>query len=237
VYICAEMRLCAILVITLAAALAEDFWAIRQPDQWSEQEIKRIVTDSPWAREVTAHIKGSDALFDTPLAAGTPSPAPRIVVRWDSAVPVREACSKGGMERYLFSCASKLLFLSGLSKKFEELSKEFYIVSMSNYPNTLPAKDRDAPQHSEAANAALERLSERVQHRTFLKRKGKDPIKPARVVTLPAGQTLLLMVFFPRAASLTLDDKEVSFESADGTVEVRTKFNLGKMIYGGRLEL
>jgi hypothetical protein len=234
------MRLCVILAISFAAALpalAEDFWTVRHPDQWSEQEIKRMVTDSPWARELTARVKGSDALFESPLSAGEAAPAPRIVVRWDSAAPVAEACAKGGMERYLFSCASKLLFLSGLSQKFEELSKEFYIVSMSNYPNTLGTKERDAPQHSDAANAALERLSDRVRKATFLKRKGKDPIEPARVVALPAGQALLLMVFFSRAASLTFDDGEVVFESADRTMEFKTKFNLRKMIYRGKLAL
>jgi hypothetical protein len=248
------MRLRNIPAMILAAALllpAADFWTAREPGEWSEQEIKRMVTDSPWAKEANVHVKGNAGAIpgpgsgragaavpdngpEAPVDAAGGAPAvPHIVVRWDSAVPVCEACANGGMERHLFSCTSKLLYLSGLSRKFEELAKEFYIVSLSNYP----WRGSGAPQHSAAANAALERLGQRIQQATFLKRKGKNPVHPARVVALPAGQALLLMIFFPRTEALALDDKEVSFESADGTIEVRSKFDLRKMVYKGKLEL
>ena len=161
--------------------------------------------------------------------------APQIQVRWDSAAPVYEACAKGGMERHLFSCSSKLLYLSGLGKKFDELRKEFYIVGMSNYPKAL--RGEDAPQHSEAANAALDRMSRRIQQTTFLKRKGKPPSKPSYIVALPAGPALLLMVFFPRTDALSLADKEVVFESTNGTIDVKATFNLRRMLYQGKLEL
>lgn len=240
-----------ILAMCLTAAHllpAADFWIAREPDQWSEQEIKIMVTDSPWAKEANVRVKGSadaiqaprtgrvagDSPEGVPALPGETVPAtPHIIVRWDSAVPVYDACAKGGMERHLFSCASKLLYLSGLSQKFAELAKEFYIVSMSNYPR----RGSDAPQHSAAANAALERLGQRIQQATLLKRKGRNPIKPARIVALPAGQAMLLMVFFSRTEALALDDKEVSFESADGTIEVRSTFNLRKMVYKSKLEL
>jgi hypothetical protein len=249
------MRLWSIFGVTLAAAVslvAEDFWIAREPDKWSDPEIKRMVTDSPWAKEAGVHVRGgaipnvetgpvSGGLDDPGSSvngrarADSSAPAPEILVRWDSAAPVYEACSKGGMERHLFSCASKLLYLSGLGKKFDELRQDFYIVSMSNYPKTL--RGEDAPEHSEAANAALERWSRRVQQATFLKRKGKSPSKPAYVVTLPAGQAMLLMVFFPRTEVLSVADKEVSFESSDGTIEVKATFNLRKMVFQGKLEL
>ena len=45
------------------------------------------------------------------------------------------------------------------------------------------------------------------------------------------------MVFFPRTANLALDDKEVVFESSDGTLEITSRFNLRKMVYKTRLEL
>src|SRR6202035_1592681 len=157
---------------------------------------KRMVTDSPWAREASVHVRGGaiPGVETRPLGGGLDQPgtavtgraggdsltaAPQILVRWDSAAPVYQACSKGGMERHLFSCASKLLYLSGLGKKFDELREGFYIVGMSNYPKTL--RDEEAPQHSEAANAALERMSRRIQQATFLKRKGKSPSRPVHV--------------------------------------------------------
>jgi hypothetical protein len=138
------------------------------------------------------------------------------------------------MEQPFFSCVSKLLYLSDLSGKFEQLRQDFYIVSMSNYP-ALPADN--APQHSEAANAALERMSRRIQQSTFLKRSGKKAFQAERVMTLPAGKALLVIALFPRTELLTFADKKVTFESADPRFELSASFNLGRMDYQGRLAL
>ena len=230
--------------LMLAAACcfgAEDFWTVRDPAKWSTQEIMRMVTDSPWARQAHVHARaeGIENIVTIPssgnLDAATPSfVSPEILVRWESALPVREACSRGGMERPLFSCVSRLLYLSRLSDKFEKLQKEFYIVSMSNYPAPQGA---NAPQHSEAANAALERLSTRIQKATFLKRKGRGPLKPAHLVALPAADKLLLIVFFPRTEALSVADKEVLFESSDGAIEISARFELRKMVFRDVLAL
>jgi hypothetical protein len=240
------MRLQRFFGMMLAAACcfgAEDFWSVREPAKWSSQEIRRMVTDSPWAREAQVRLRSEaiDKFVTIPAArdgvepAGTPPIVmPEILVRWDSAAPVCEACARGGMDRPLFSCVSKLLYLSSLSDKFITLQEEFYIVTMSNYPAPQGA---NAPQHSEAANAALERLSGRIQQATLLKRKGRNPLKPDHVAALPAGDKLLLMVFFPRTAALSVADKEILFESNDGTIEISARFDLRKMIYRDALAL
>ena len=139
------------------------------------------------------------------------------------------------MDRFLFSCTSKILYLSDLERKFEELSQEFYILSMSNYPNA--GQGLDPPQHSAAATAVLERMSQRIQQSTFLTRKGKSPIEPSKAVILPTGRTLLVILFFPRTGGLAPADKEVVFDSDGDTIRVKSRFNLGKMLYKQRLDL
>ena len=49
------------------------------------------------------------------------------------------------------------------------------------------------------------------------------------------GMTLLFL--FPRAADITAEDKDVSFETAVGQMSVKTKFNLKDMMYDGKLAL
>src|SRR5437773_10491971 len=99
------MRLLVVLATTLVAMpilRAADFWTSSDPAQWSAQDIKKMVTDSPWAKQANVHLKG-DTL--AAVAAGTDrtmesAPAtPQILVRWDSAFPVCEACEKVGLER------------------------------------------------------------------------------------------------------------------------------------------
>jgi len=241
----------AVMLVCRCGAAADNFWLLRGPETWSAPEIKRIVTDSPWARQARVRLANQGLADIGPMrpqsgpsseprptdartAGAPPSAGPQILVRWESALPVYEACSRGAMEQPLFSCVSKLLYLSNLGDKFELLRQNFYIVSMSNYPALLTD---NAPQHSDAANAALERMSQRIQQSTFLKRNGKKPFQAERVMTLPAGNTVLVIALFPRTEILSLDDKKVLFESADARFELSASFNLAKMAYQGWLAL
>src|SRR5215469_805398 len=172
---------------------AEEFWATRGPERWSELEIKQIVTSSPWAKTVNVHLP-ADTLPTSgsgpPGAGGRQDPRAtkqddnessgvitHILVRWDSALPISEACSRGSnTEKDLFSCAAKLFSLSVLGKKFEEMRKGFYILSLTNYPITLRGKE--AIQHSDAGNAALERMCRRMEQTTYLKPKSRPAFRP-----------------------------------------------------------
>ncbi|MEO8594612.1 MAG: hypothetical protein ABI759_14945 [Candidatus Solibacter sp.] len=210
--------------IVLSLCAASDFWNTRAPGDWSAAEIKQMVTASPWAKPATVSVHDS------------PSRLPAILVRWDSATPVREACSAGGMEPYLFSCASKLLYLTGLGEKFDALRKSFYIVSVSGYPKP-PRAEGDAPEHSEAGDAALAQLGGNIRETTFLKREGKPPIQAGQIIVLPAGDALLLLAFFPRAAELATGDGDVLFESVNGPLTLKATFPLGKMAFRELLDL
>jgi hypothetical protein len=251
-------RLTTLLLMTAALANGAEFWSARTPQQWSKNEIRRMVTDSPWAKAAEVDWKtGPGAMFESPdnLPADTPGtrssngpaavqhqasrPAsPKVIVRWDSAAPVCDACARGGLEKYLFTCTSKLLYVSGLSEKFAEMAQSFYIISLSNYPKIVPAgSGHEPPQHSPAAQAALERIGQRMQEMTWLRIKGREPIRPARVLILPAGTGLLPVIFFPRTELLTGDDPDLVFESGDGTLSLTVEFSLGKMVYHGKLAL
>ena len=46
-----------------------------------------------------------------------------------------------------------------------------------------------------------------------------------------------MIAFFPRTASLTLDDRNLSFNMADDTIEIEARFDLKKMLYKGALTL
>jgi hypothetical protein len=260
-------RILALVLAASICAPATEFWDVKDSSLWSGAQIRTIVTDSPWAKEASVSFKGNTTLSvksrggpagrlgaegSDPVSGEAARPnngagmgpeiftdsrstPPPIVVRWESAHPVCEACARGGMDRFLFSCTSKILYLSDLERKFEELSQEFYILSMSNYPSAGLA--RDAPQHSAAAAAILERMGERIQQSTFLTRKGKSPLEPSKAVILPTGRTLLVILFFSRTGALSPADKEVVFDSDGDTIRVKSRFNLGKMLYKQRLDL
>src|SRR3954467_2655525 len=243
----------AFLTVPLHLLSHTDSQSGQKSEAWSHAMIERLITDSAWAKPVTVQVKGDNweptetrlgaAKADTgpaALADGTNASGriptvgssgsvarPPSVVRWDSAAPVREACAKAGLEPYAFSCYSKIMFVSGQTEKFDALAKEFYILTISNYPKAaLPRRDQDAPQHSTAANAALDRLGERLKTKTFLRRKGKEDISPEKVLVLPAGQNLLVVAFFSRSVSITVRDGRIVFESINDPVMIRSQFRV-----------
>jgi hypothetical protein len=230
----------------------DEFWATRSPEQWSGQEIKQIATSSPWAKTVNVHLPANtlpSSVSGPPGGGGYQDPRAtqqddneasgvmsHVLVRWDSALPVSEACSRGSnTDKDLFSCASKLFSLSVLGRKFEEMRQDFYILSLTNYPITQRGKD--AIQHSDTGNAALERMCRQMQQTTYLKPKSRPAFRPDHIVALPWDQALLLLVFFPRTEDLSLDDREVAFQSINGIVELKATFDLQKMRFQGKLSL
>src|SRR5215510_4736234 len=52
----------ALIFAAAASVLAADFWETKDPTLWSETQIRKIVTDSPWAKEAAVSVKGNAKL-------------------------------------------------------------------------------------------------------------------------------------------------------------------------------
>lgn len=164
---------------------------------------------------------------------------PKITVRWESAEPVREASSRAE---------------SPTRNQFSEWVKEYYVLSISGMPAMRTggqAPDRPgrgsrgpgaggpgsqgggAQQDSER----MQQMQRLVQAATTLKPKGKEAILPVGVETVVASGTMLTVFLFPRTEAISLEDKEVTFQTALGPMRVKSKFKLKDMQYLGKLAL
>jgi hypothetical protein len=125
-----------------------------------------------------------------------------------------------------------------LSKKFEQIAEHYYILNISNYPRaeTL-GPGPHAPEHSAEADTMLAGIGKRMKQTTFLRPTGKRAVQAEDIVILPAGDALLVLIFFPRTEPLTVMDKEVGFESSYQKIKVEVTFRLSEMVYQGRLGL
>ena len=83
----------------------------------------------------------------------------------------------------------------------------------------------------------MQQMQDRLKESTTLKRKGRDPIQPARIERLQTSEGTITAFLFPRTSSIDLDDKEVAFETAMGPMAVTSKFALKEMLYNGKLTL
>lgn len=243
------------------------FWEKKDFPQWSVKDIRRIMTNSPWAREIrinSSELRGAQrgamrmaggggsgpqpqggSAGDAPDSGGNdfgggggdvgdaggdgggpgafsgagaslpgPTPSVPLTIRWQTSLPVKQAIVK---HRFGDEAAT-----SGEGKKFLARDEPHYIVVVSGMPAPMLALFRD---------------SEAITAKTFLKRKKKENIVAARVEAKPVGQLLDVSFWFPRTAAVTLEDKDVEFETKIGRLKIKRKFKLKDMVFNGELSL
>lgn len=273
-----------------ATTWAGDAWNDKPAANWTDKDVQKLRTKSPWAKEVSMSLNqdrstdmmqnrggrgggggggggmggagggaGMGGSGSRPGMNGEAERAPvmqrqqerKVTVRWESAAPMRAAPAKEN---------------DPVQAKIAEWSKDYYVVTAVglgggmmggggggmrrnggwNNGAAAPAggiPDSDSPAAPEARRPDPERMAqlqaqmqERMKSSTALRRKGKDPIAPARVERLQTPDGPAMVFLFPREP-ITADDKEVSFETAAGPMELKVKFPLKDMIYQGKLEL
>ncbi len=201
-----------------------DFWNNQDPKDWTDAEIKELLSKSPWARPAEIKDNGQVGSLGPPRSgrggsrsaanrtgAGAAPSIPRIewkaIVRWDSALPVRTA-------------------LKDFAPKD---ANDFYVLNVTgNLPSALPPAD-EADDHGEQAY---------LKEVTTLQHKG-DAIHLARIEAAPESSVSPAgtRFYFSRMLALMPEDKEATFVTRIGPLDLKCKFALKDMLYRRNLEL
>ena len=146
---------------------------------------------------------------------GMGMPQMTAVVRWFSALPVKQASVK---LRYGNEAATAADGLDYINRE-----EPNYVVSVAGLPGRMAG--------------FMQRMPDQIKQNTSLRRKGKEPILPADLqITTQMEKTDLYFVF-PRTDPITLDDKDVEFLMKTDRMEIKRKFKLKKMVFNGKLSL
>jgi hypothetical protein len=142
-------------------------------------------------------------------------PSSEVIVRWQTALPLKQAVAK---MRY-----GKEVETSPEAKKFLDREEQFYIVSITR----MPLRGKVGEEYKQALlNSAV------------LNVKGKDSIPAAEVqMPPPEGRFLEIYLLFPRQRAFSLDDSEIELVAKPGGISIRQKFKLKDMTCKGKLEL
>jgi len=221
---------------------AGDFWEDTEFTQWSEKDVEKMMTNSPWAKRVTVSVSRrgggggrSGGLSGRQRGGGTGragmgggrgggrggrsgggmarQPALRLTISWRSALPVKQALVKRRM--------GDSTQIPEEARQFLDQQDESYMVAIIGFPAQMGRMARNP----EALLAA-----------TILKRK-KGSILPENVRAVKRDDSVDLFFFFPRSAGITLEDKDVEFIAELGPMEIKKKFKLKDMVLNGKLEL
>ena len=146
---------------------------------------------------------------------GGPGMQRNFVVRWMSALPVKQAMVRAqyGEESGTAEEAQKLL----------DRTETHYIVGVTGFPARMAQMGQRDP--------------EQFKQGSFLKRKKKENIFPEDFQVRAGEQEAEVILLFPRTDAITLDDKDVELQMSMGPMTIKRKFKLKDMVYNDKLEL
>jgi len=136
---------------------------------------------------------------------------------------------------------SASLIRAALKTPLPENLANHYVISVSGIPVIANANHRyeDGDADSTVSKGLSPDVLDRIKNLTYLEPKGKAPAQPSVVEpdSGTGGSTTLLFGFSRDVLQLTAEDKEVSFTTQFGRLDLKTKFNLKDMMYHKELAL
>lgn len=205
-------------------------WEGRKPAEWTPDDIVTILDRSGWARDAT--MEASAASLDpsngkgkkrvaaaTGLADKRIFPDYKILVRWESGLPLR---------------------LARRDSSPLAADRTHYVLSMSRLPVSLIAVTSNPGKGAEALDetAIRAQIADQVARSTTLQCPNKPPIHAGRTEWVQSGFEYRLTISIPHGDHpIQLEDGAVAFVSEFGDFIVRTSFLLNRMRYKGNLEL
>jgi hypothetical protein len=220
-------------------AASSEFWNKKDPSEWSSEEIGQLTTKSPWAKEATASSNeggqgggmgrhggmGGGGMGGGGMGGGMGrhgggmgggGQAYRGTVRWESAKPVVDALK---------------------TKQFPDAFKDHYVISVVGFPIGGGRRRQQQTNDDNSSQSSADAL-DRLKGVTALQPKTKRDVQ-AGVVQQPeiGGFDTVWFGFSKDMLALRPEDKEVTFVTQFGRLNIKAKFVFKDMLYRGELAL
>ena len=226
----------ALALLPLTSTAADQAWKNKQFREWTEDDAKEVMTNSPWAKAVVATPVTPDAQTRQPgnhrrrraiggLGSGrgdsagggrptqevggrkaSPDQPATLTLRWESALPMREAEIKA---RDIGA---------------PDVAGDYYAIAVFGVPRGM------LPDDSRQRQDELKKLS-------VLKRQGKKDLRPTRVDILLRESGPLILYLFSKSAEFTWRDHGITFEAQISRLKFSQAFSTDDMTFHGKLEL
>jgi len=212
----ARMALFALSALLLTAA--DQAWKNKQFPEWTEDDAKDVLRDSPWVKTVVATlVKSADRVSvgrrvgrrhgASDTAAPDKTQAPPLTLRWESALPVREAELKAR------DVAAPTLD-----------DEDHYAIAVYGIPRGMLRDDSKI-------------MAEDLKRQAVLKREGKKDTKPSSVEILLRDDGPVVLYLFPKSAEFDWRDHKIEFDAQLPGLKFTQTFSFDDMTFHGKLEL
>jgi hypothetical protein len=244
-----RLFLCLSALLVGSIAFAEDFWTKKEYMQWTDQEVKKLITDSPWAKDITVSAplaalgRGQRAAVDSDSNGDSDTAGGGGGRRGGGRRGGGGGFGGGGGN----SSSEALLTLNISWRSALPLRKALVRSRVGATGAAIPPEaaqliSRDEEDYFVVVSgmpAAMARtIQAPVQVEQSTIRAGKKPPVAAKTMDVQRRtQTVDVIYTFPKTQPIASDDKEVEVDLRLGQIEAKKKFSLKDMVYNGKLEL
>jgi len=218
-------------------------WRTKPVSDWSEEDVKQVLTASPWVKKTNASIARRQT--EDQLREGGQMGQPHGVgyegvdkdnrgLKASPNIFTPEGAGDRSLRSMVQPLTLKLRWESALPVRMAELKAreiepptsegEGYSIAVYGVPGAYFKEDP-------------KRLGEPLKNEAVLKREGKKDVKPISVEVFQREDGLVVVYLFPLSAELSKRDVTVRFEAHIGRVGVAETFSLADMEFMGKLEL
>ena len=205
----------------LLLTAADQDWKNKQFPEWTEDDAKELLKDSPWVKTVAATLvkpSGKDVQVSSPIGrrkhrekSDTAAPAnakpPMLTLRWESALPVREA---------------ELKARDVTAPTLDD--EDHYAIAVYGIPRGMLKDDSKI-------------VTEELKRQALLKREGKKDTKPSSVEILLRDDGPVVLYLFPKSAEFDWRDHKIEFDAQMPGLKFTQAFSFDDMTFHGKLEL
>ena len=235
-----------VFVVSLAAyrlCAADATWKMKPPAEWTDEDARQVLNHSPWAREVKAVITRrltEDQLREAGLM-GQPRGVGNEGVDPEGSGPKVSPnvfAGLGGEDR-----SSRSLPHPVTLRLRWESALPIQIAELKAHETELPALEGDGYRIAVYGvpgggfKGTPEHLGEPLKDMAVLRRDGQKDVKPVRVEVFQREDSLVVMYLFPLSAEISAKDQRVQFAARIGRIVLAETFDLGEMVFAGKLEL
>jgi hypothetical protein len=233
---------------------AADFWESKPFTDWSDKELRRALTNSPWARQtntVTTSARPSAPPADSPasgfpggdgslirepnfgraggLGAGPATTLPDTSLDQGLPVIIRWQTALPIRQAQMRGKYGKEAATAPGAKRILDQDPKVYVIAVMGIPGSL------------VNLGGAETAKRSIQDQTTLTVRGKPALHPEAVELVRngdnSGDSADVLLAFPKTSPFTVADQEIDFASRIGTVDVKYRFRLKDMVVRGKLEL
>ncbi len=200
---------------------AEGAWKNKQFPEWTEDDAKDLLKDSPWVKTVAAtpvKPSGKDLQVNSTIGrrrhreksdttAATNAKPAALTLRWESALPVREA---------------ELKARDVTAPTLDD--ENHYAIAVYGIPRGMLKDDSKV-------------MADDLKRQALLKREGKKDTKPSSVEILLRDDGPVVLYLFPKAAEFDWRDHKIEFDAQIPGLKFSQVFSFDDMTFHGKLEL